>query len=208
MPTLLRLVAYAGVSAVLFLAAMGGDAWTEAHVVWREAETHDACRMFRLAGYLPTWLLIALGLGLVSWGRKQEHGWRRLLPALGLALSASLSGLAGETIKLLVRRQRPLLVHGCYVFRAWSDRTFSTSDLGLPSSHAVVAFGAAFMLVRLYPRGWPVWLLLALGCALTRLLEQAHYLSDVTLSAIVGFGVAWALAAAARKITPAPSTGV
>jgi membrane-associated phospholipid phosphatase len=199
----LRLLgAYAGVSAVLFVAALWGDKWAYAHLGLARASERDWCRMFRAAGYLPTWLLIALGLGLVYSGRKGDSWPRRLMPALALALAATLSGALGEVVKLLLRRERPNLHNGAYVFRAWGDRTLSNSDLGLPSSHAVVAFGAAFMMTRLWPRAWPVWMLLALGCAATRLFEQAHFLSDVTLSAIVGFGVAWALAGLTKKTTP------
>ena len=46
------------------------------------------------------------------------------------------------------------------------------------------------MLARLYPRARWLWYALAAGCALTRVLARAHFLSDVTLAAIIGWAVA------------------
>ena len=39
------------------------------------------------------------------------------------------------------------------------------------------------------PRARWIWLSLATGCAVTRVLQGAHFLSDVYLSAVVSFGV-------------------
>jgi membrane-associated phospholipid phosphatase len=61
--------------------------------------------------------------------------------------------------------------------------------MGLPSSHALVAFAGAFALARLFPRARWVFYLLALGCGLTRVLATAHYLSDVIVAACVAWGI-------------------
>src|SRR5690606_34907010 len=79
---------------------------------------------------------------------------------------------------------------GEYVFRSFTEDTFSSSGLGMPSSHAIVAFGSAAMLSRLFPRAWPIWWALAWGCGLTRVLHGRHFVSDVVLAAIVGWLVA------------------
>jgi membrane-associated phospholipid phosphatase len=105
-------------------------------------------------------------------------------------IAAALGGLAAELLKLLLRRERPEAHAGEYVFRSWSSHPLSTAGLALPSSHALVAFAAAAMLARLYPRASWLWFTLAAGCALTRVLARAHFLSDVTLAAIVGWLVA------------------
>ena len=94
---------------------------------------------------------------------------------------------------------------GEYFFRPFSESSFSTSGLALPSSHALVAFSGAFILCRLYPRAWPVWVLLAAGCALTRVQAHAHFLSDVTVAAVAAWfvvDVAW------RAWGNEPTTGV
>lgn len=149
-----------------------------------EVNSQDWGRLFRVMGFLPTWILAAAALALHD--RATPFRLRR---ANLLFFAAGLSGLAGEILKLLIRRLRPGET-GEYIFRAFSERTFSSSGLGMPSSHAVIAFGAAAMLARLFPRAWPIWWLLGWGCALTRVLHGKHFLSDVVLAALVGWLVA------------------
>ena len=147
----------------------------------------DWGRALRVMGFLPLWLVAALALSLVD---RERYGYAR--GAL-LAGSATLGGISAELLKLLLRRERPAANDGEYVFRAFSERTFSTGGLALPSSHALVAFGAAAMLSRLFPRARLVWWSVAWGCGLTRVAAGAHFLSDVVVAAIVGWIVAWAL---------------
>lgn len=154
------------------------DGWAWAHLAKPGVYDRDLGRMFRTVGYLPLWLLLALGLWLST--RRARDAWL-------LALLPTGAGLLAEVLKILLRRERPNLHDGAYVFRAFSDRLWQTKDIGLPSSHALVAFAGAWTLCKLYPKGWPVWLLFAAGCALTRVQAQAHFLSDVTAAAVAAF---------------------
>jgi membrane-associated phospholipid phosphatase len=149
-----------------------------------EVNSEDWGRMFRITGFLPTWILVSIALGLHD--RGSEWGKRR---AYLLFFATGLSGLAGEILKIVIRRLRPGET-GEYVFRSFAERTFSSSGLGMPSSHAIIAFGAAAMLSRLFPRAWPIWWLLGAGCGLTRILHGKHFLSDVVLAAIAGWLIA------------------
>jgi membrane-associated phospholipid phosphatase len=151
---------------------------------YAQVNSQDWGRLLRVMGFLPTWLLAALALGLHD--RGSEWRFRR---ANLLFFAPALSGLVGEILKILIRRLRPGET-GEYVFRSFSERSFSSSGLGMPSSHAVIAFGAAAILSRLFPRAWPIWWLLGWGCALTRVLHGKHFLSDVMLAAIVGWLIA------------------
>lgn len=88
-------------------------------------------------------------------------------------LSPALSGGLAEILKLTFRRERPSEL-GAYVFRSLSDRPWSSSGLGLPSSHAAVAFGGSMALMILFPRlRWPA-LVMAMGP------------TDIYLGALVG----------------------
>lgn len=156
------------------------DGWAWAHLTRDGVYDNDRGRMFRIVGYLPIWLL--LGAALYLHGRDRRR-------ALLLALVPAAGGLAAEVLKLLLRRERPAPHDGMYVFRSFLERPFSTSGLALPSSHALVAMSGAFILCRLYPRGWPVWILLGAGCALTRVQARAHFLSDVTVAAVAAWVV-------------------
>jgi membrane-associated phospholipid phosphatase len=163
------------------------DGWLFTHSRIEGVYGDDWGRALRVMGFLPLWLVAALALALVD---REQYGYTR--GAL-LAGSATLGGISAELLKLLLRRERPGANEGEYVFRAFSERPFSTGGLALPSSHALVAFGAAAMLSRLFPRARVVWWSVAWGCGLTRIAAGAHFLSDIVVAAIVGWIVAWAL---------------
>lgn len=143
----------------------------------------DWGRFLRVLGFLPLWLVAGLALILEDGDRG-----RRLVRGRGglLIAGAALGGTAAELLKLVFRRLRPGEV-GEYVFRPFTERPFSTAGLGLPSSHALVAFGAAAVLARLFPRARWVWWALAWGCGFARVASGRHFLSDVVVAAVVGW---------------------
>lgn len=157
------------------------------HTLWQALKTdrpitrRDWYWLLRLAGYLPTWLIVAAILCRAGHAAK-----RNLTPhALALAGSAALSGLFAEILKLIIARDRPGetgLHHYRGLFAGFADG----SNLGMPSSHAAVAFGAAFTAARLFPGAGLVLIPLAAGCALTRLLMGDHFFSDVYVAAWLG----------------------
>jgi membrane-associated phospholipid phosphatase len=161
------------------------DGWVAHHVRYGRVYETDWGRMLRNFGYLPFWLLAAIALALED--RDSREWWRR---AALLAAAPTLAGIVGELLKILVRRQRPPDDGSGYAFRAFSDHPFSSRGIGFPSSHAVVAFGAAAMLSRLFPRARVVWYAAAVGCAISRLLAHAHYFSDVVAGAVIGIAAA------------------
>jgi membrane-associated phospholipid phosphatase len=147
-------------------------------------------RLFRLAGDLRTWLFVGAALLLIDAGALRGRGIGRIAARAMLLLgSAALAGGLAEVVKIVARRERPNLHGGAYFYRPWSGASlpwWSTSNLGMPSSHSAVAFGAAAMLMYLYPRAAPMWLVLAAGCAATRVLSGAHFLSDAAVGAWLG----------------------
>jgi membrane-associated phospholipid phosphatase len=175
---------FAAIAIVALITAHLLDRVFYEYVRYTDVNTEDWGRLLRVMGFLPTWLLAALALALHD--RYQTWRFRR---AFLLFFSPALAGLAGEILKITIRRLRPGET-GEYMFRAWSERTFSSGGFGMPSSHAVVAFGASAILSRLFPRAWPIWWLLGAGCGLTRILHGRHFLSDVVVAAIVGWAVA------------------
>ena len=173
------------IAVVLIALSMLADGWVAEHVRYGRVYETDWGRMLRNFGYLPFWLLAAIALALHD--RESSAWWRR---AAMLAAAPTLAGMAGEALKILVRRGRPPDVGNAYAFRAWSNHPLSSRGFGFPSSHAVVAFGAAAILSRMFPRARWVWYAAAAACAFSRLLAHAHYLSDVVAGAAIGIGVA------------------
>jgi membrane-associated phospholipid phosphatase len=172
------------------LAAHALDNWAYATLSMPRIYDVDAGRMLRTFGFLPFWWIAAFALWLCdddSASRESTHVRARHARALFLAGAPTLCGIVGEVAKLLIRRERPAAGVGNYVFRSWSDHTFSTAGLAMPSSHAIIAFGAACALARMFPRAAWLWYALAAGCALTRVMAGAHFLSDVVLSGILAW---------------------
>ena len=178
------------------------DHWTFIHAYRPDLYDLDWARMLRLVGWWPTWVLAALALWL---HRRELDAALARRQALLLALSPAASALLCEVLKLLIRRERPYVDEGNWVFRAWSERTFSTSGLATPSSHTMVAFAAATMAVRFFPRLKWVLYPLAWGCAATRVLAHAHYLSDVTFGAVLGWAVGWGMWIEWGRARPKPA---
>jgi membrane-associated phospholipid phosphatase len=167
------------------------DGWMYRNFRVTDIYSEDWGRLLRVLGFLPLWFIAAFALWL------QERVPRR---ALMLAFAPAFAGLTGEILKLLLRRERPGAHEGAYYFRPFAERTFSSGGLALPSSHAIVAFGAAAILSRLFPRAWVVWWGLAWGCGLSRVAAGAHFLSDVVVAAVA----AWLVVAALGRRTTTP----
>jgi membrane-associated phospholipid phosphatase len=182
-------LSFAATLVLLFVIALLADQWIFHHVTFHAIYQRAWGRMLRLAGYLPLWGIVALALIL----HDRAPGGLPTLPRAsrrGLLLfgSAALGGIIAELLKIVLRRERPGLTDGAHVFRPWSEHPFSNAQLGLPSSEVAVAFAAATALARLFPEGWLLWYGLAVGCAFTRVASGAHFMSDVLLAALVGYG--------------------
>jgi membrane-associated phospholipid phosphatase len=172
------------IAVVACLASVMFDRWAYEHLTFASVYEHDWGRLLRVVGYWPTWCVAALAL----WLNDGTAPARRR--AVLLLTSPTVAGIAAEAFKLVLRRERPEARHGAYALRAFTDRPFSSAGIGSPSSHAAVAFGGTAILACLFPRARWVWFALAVGCALTRVLARAHFLSDVVGGAILGLAAA------------------
>jgi len=182
MPTVLRVLL---VVVAVVVAAHLLDWWAHSTLANERLADKDLGRMLRVMGFLPFWLLAALALGFCD----AAHHARRYGRALLLFFGAGLGGLAAEILKIVSRRERPNAEIGEYVFRGWGEQPFHTGGLGLASSHAGVAFGAAFMLARIFPRARWVWYALGAGCAYSRVAAGAHFVSDVVVAGVLAWAV-------------------
>jgi membrane-associated phospholipid phosphatase len=185
-----RWIAFAVVSALALMIAHLVDGCAYRTLGVENVYDDDFGRLLRIAGYVPTWLLASAALVLTDWPRRAIEGttaaWRR---GLLLLSGVVVAGIVGELLKLVFRRERPRAHEGEYVFRAFTERPFDSSGLALPSTHSVVAFGAAAMLSHLFPRAQPIWWGMAVGCAWTRVADGAHFVSDVVLAAVTAWAV-------------------
>ncbi len=179
--------------ALLASSLSGLDAWALARLSAPERSGEDWARLLRVMGFVPTWIALGAIFVLIDHARRG-----RLKPPLRdpwtrgvlVFLSATLAGFVAELLKIMLRRERPLVnaegEWAGYVFRAWEQSPLSSSGLGLPSSHTAVAFGALCMLGFIHRPARPVFLLLAFGCGMTRVLSGAHYATDTLVGGCVG----------------------
>jgi len=152
---------------------------------WLEARAWY--QLLYILGTVWPWLIVAAALVFADIGADAGRARRGVRRAVFLIVSVLLSGGAAELAKLACRRLRPEEADGWYRFRPWTEDFWSASNLGLPSSHAAVAFGAAFAMCRVFPRAASVFLAVGIGCSISRLLAGAHFLSDVFAGAGLAF---------------------
>ncbi len=118
---------------------------------------------------------------------------RRRWGAALMGLSAvALAGGAMWLLAATAGRSRPTNSDGANVWAIL--RGFEKSgDLSFPSGHATLAFAMAAVLTYLSPRGRVVFIAVGAGCAISRVVTQAHFWSDVIFGAAMGWTVAWAV---------------
>ena len=82
-------------------------------VVYRLFHNHDAAlnglpKMFRGAGYLPLWIVVASALICIDTAKWSTHGWSAALQrGVPIILTVILSGVITEGVKCLIHRGRP-----------------------------------------------------------------------------------------------------
>ncbi|HEX4131227.1 MAG TPA: phosphatase PAP2 family protein [Pirellulales bacterium] len=127
---------------------------------------------------------------------------RRIVWLAGGTLAA---GLSANLVKLSLARLRPRAwlkladqsQHGPFdTFGTWWPLGHGGSgDQSFPSGHAATAFGLAVMLSAFYPRGRVWFYALAVLVAMQRVAVHAHFVSDVIVGGLLGWGVATAIVA-------------
>ncbi len=116
--------------------------------------------------------------------RKQRWGSYALAPLFVFA-SVALAGLTTDLVKALLGRFRPklFLSDGLYGF----DFLHVKADyLSFPSGHATTAFALATAFTLLWPRPAALYFLGAAAIGASRVLSNAHFVSDVLVGAFVG----------------------
>lgn len=147
-------------------------------------------------GYLVIAALLFVTLRLAAFGARHERLAATLAlharRALFLFVAVAGAGVVADVVKLIFGRARPklLFADGAYGF-TWGAA--QADYWSFPSGHAATVAALAVGLYRLWPRGLPLYLVVALLVAASRIIITAHYVSDVLMGAAIGGGVAWAV---------------
>jgi membrane-associated phospholipid phosphatase len=105
--------------------------------------------------------------------------------ALGFIVSLAVGSVILHATKILLGRRRPRdeLELGLY---GWRPLGFDLQYDSFPSGHALTIFSVAVILSGVLPWLAPLWFALALYLALTRVMLNSHFLSDVLVGAGLG----------------------
>ena len=105
--------------------------------------------------------------------------------ALYIFTTVALSGILVILIKTITARYRPpaLLKDNLYGFN-WFDVGYIVNSF--PSGHATTAFSAFVGFSLLWPRYAAVFITFALLIALSRVILDVHYLSDILIGSLLG----------------------
>jgi len=178
------LVFWTGVTCAAVLVAM---AWLDQRTAqWANWAGFDPLRpTFEVISEFgrALWWIVMLGvLAGIAWIAR----WRGTATRLSIMFTAMLAtGLVVQLIKLIFGRHRPkaFIEEGLYGF-GWFRSGYETASF--PSGHAATMAVIAASLWIMLPRWRDVWVALVALIALSRLLNGAHYPSDVIAGAYCG----------------------
>jgi len=118
--------------------------------------------------------------------------------AAAVFITVAVAGLADDLLKIIFGRARPK------PWLAGDDSGFGFFRYGakfasFPSGHTTTSVAAALALSALFPRWRPAFLMAALSIAISRIVLDAHYVSDVIAGALLGGFVAFPVLNRLRK---------
>ncbi|HEY4329405.1 MAG TPA: phosphatase PAP2 family protein [Phycisphaerae bacterium] len=146
---------------------------------------HSTARLWAVFKGLGEAYTTAIAVGLIALFFRRQ----RLLAGAAV-LGAALAGLLGWLIRSVDGRYRPThhdAANRWELFRGFYNGT----DLSFPSGHATLVFATAAALSYVFPRGRIIFVGLAACTAISRVVQEAHFWSDVLFGAALGWTVAW-----------------
>jgi membrane-associated phospholipid phosphatase len=141
--------------------------------------TRPAWLVLRYAvGHLPAPLAVLIVAVVLDTGR-----WRRYVGAGSGILAA---GLLANLLQGVIGRLRPNQAEHHLDFLPPFSQVFFKAEVCFPSGEAATALAVATVFARLYPRWSVLFYVLAALAAAARLVNGAHYFSDVVAGGVLG----------------------
>jgi membrane-associated phospholipid phosphatase len=189
---------------------LGLDRWFYTHVSLRlETPTLGDRDFYALTR--PLWWLVrgafahvvglaVIGVGLLVW---QPERWKATVRAAALVAAAA---VLANVLQAAIGRVRPNRAETHLAFVAPFSQLWTKQEVCFPSGEAATAFALAAALTHRHPRGRWWWYVAATLAAAARLVNGAHYLSDVAAGATLGWGVVTILTRGRQSLIAAVHT--
>jgi membrane-associated phospholipid phosphatase len=131
--------------------------------------------------------LVMLAAAALGWQRPDPRGraWAVFRPAATIFAVVAAAGLANDALKIVFGRARPHLwlngdASGFHFLR------YAARYASFPSGHTATSTAAAIVFSALFPRSRGIFIAFACLIGLSRIVLDAHYVSDVIAGAAVG----------------------
>lgn len=200
MRTLSRALCVQGVVALLVVLAAAFPIDEVVHdLVFRHVVSHEVRLLangFTVLGTTAAGVAVLGTLAFVGYRTADAVVWH---PSLGGLAGLAIGGLATQVVKHVACRARPRLVdgwgvgsrglptnpavHGFFHRPCFSEGTYHS----FPSGHATAAFTMAAALTAILPARRRAWLAVAAGVGASRVLLNAHFVSDVLGGGLIGW---------------------
>ena len=198
-------------AALVVLGLVGLDRWFYEHVscVLNTTDHRPLDRCF-YSLTKPFWLTCRLAFGHVI-GGTVIYGLivvlhpRRWSAATAGLVAVVVAATVANVSQRAIGRLRPNQAESHLAFTQPAFGVFHRAPVSFPSGEAATAFALACVLSRLFPRWRAAFVILATLAASSRLVNGAHYLSDVGAGAALGTLVAKPLLTAALRRWPEAS---
>ncbi len=141
-----------------------------------------------------------IGVALLVW---QPQRWKRTVCVFALVAATA---LLANVLQAAIGRLRPNRADTHLAFVAPFSQLWTRQEVCFPSGEAAMAFALAAALTHLYPRGRRWWYLAATLAATARLVNGAHYPSDVAAGAALGWAMTTFLTRGRRSLIAATHT--
>lgn len=150
---------------------------------WQQPTIHMIAYDFTLFGYGLPYILVFFLMYIVT--RFVIKAPKFANGVLYLFLSVVAAGILCDIFKVILGRSRPVaLFHeGLYGFYFFQTKA---SMVSFPSGHATVIAAVMFGLSYLFPRYWKFFLLFVLLVSFSRIILEAHFLSDIMIGMYLG----------------------
>jgi membrane-associated phospholipid phosphatase len=175
---------------------------------WKKSPLRQTWQTIRKWGDWPQIMVVgALGFLVAKW--KGNRRWSRIF--LTAMVASTLAGMVANASRLTTGRTRPRespkIEQGFY--GPWHEGRLLIgvpAYNSFPSGHTATAFGFAAVIVLAAPAwGLVLALPLAVAVAWASLGIGAHHPSDVTVSILIAFAVAWGVLRFAKSRFPDPA---